>query len=203
MSRRLQILRRATEIFERQGVAHTSMEEIAKAVGLKREALYYYFKSREDILLEIILPQSNSLNLNLRGVLNSNLGSMEKLHGAIQVHLNSYNPGYLEMSVMLRETHFFKDTRKLKELRRTWHEYTDMWVGLVEEGQSNGTFNATLDAKMVSFAMLGMCNWVSRWYDPARNVSIPELIETFFTLCSSGVAPPVGAVQDEVATVPA
>ncbi len=39
MSRRIQILRRATEVFERQGVNRTSIEDIANAVGIKRENL--------------------------------------------------------------------------------------------------------------------------------------------------------------------
>ena len=40
MSRRMEILRRATEVFERRGVNRTSIEDIAKAVGIKREAVY-------------------------------------------------------------------------------------------------------------------------------------------------------------------
>ncbi|HEY5791618.1 MAG TPA: TetR/AcrR family transcriptional regulator [Gammaproteobacteria bacterium] len=190
MSRRMQILRRATEIFERQGVAQTSIEDIAKAVGVKREAIYYYFRSREEILLEIILPQSNSLILNLRGVVHqAGLSSMQKLRGAFEVHLNSFNPGYLEMSVMLREDHVFKDQRKLQELRRTWRDYDGLWVELVREGQARGEFDAGLDAKMTAFGLLGMCNWMSRWYQPGKGATIPELIDTFFRIGAHGITP--------------
>jgi len=189
MSRRMQILRRATEIFERQGVAQTSIEDIAQAVGLKREAIYYYFKSREEILLEIILPQSASLILNLRGVIHqADLSSMDKLRGAIEVHLNSFNPGYLEMSVMLRENHVFKDLRKLQELRRAWRDYSELWVDLVREGQARGEFDPALDPKMTAFGLLGMCNWMSRWYQPGKGVTIPELIDTFFRIGAHGIA---------------
>jgi len=187
MSRRMQILRRATEIFERQGVAQTSIEDIAKAVGIKREAIYYYFKSREEILLEIILPQSKSLNLNLRGVIHADLTGLEKLRGAIAVHLDSYNPGYLEMSVMLRENHFFKDQRRLQELRHTWREYTDLWIDLIRDGQTRGEFDAAFDPKITAYGILGMCNWVSRWYQPGGDASIDQLIDTFFRLSSNGL----------------
>ena len=46
MDRRTEILRRAAEIFERKGVSNTSVEDIAGAIGVTREAIYYYFKSR-------------------------------------------------------------------------------------------------------------------------------------------------------------
>ncbi len=187
MSRRREILRRAAEVFDRQGVANTSIEDIAQAVGIKREGVYYYFKSRGDILLEVILPSSTNLLMNMKGVMRGNMTSMEKLHGAIQTHLNAFNPTYLEMSVALREEHFFRNDAKLSELRRVWDEYSQLWVDLVEEGQGKGEFKKALNAKMTAYAYIGMCNWLARWYDPAKDVPIPELIETYFTLASSGI----------------
>ena len=187
MSRRTQILRRATEIFEQKGVAQTSMEDIAQAVGVKREALYYYFRSRDDILLEIILPQSSSLISNMRNVLETRLDSTAKLRAAIERHLNGYQPGYLEMSVMLREKHHFKDDRRVLELRRTWREYNALGIQLIEEGQASGEFDPELDPKMTVFGILGMCNWVSRWYQPGKGSTVDDLIDTFFRISAQGI----------------
>ncbi len=191
MSRRIEILRRATEVFERQGVSRTSIEDIAKAVGIKREAVYYYFKSRTEILLRIILPQSSRLAFGLRNILNSSQGSRDKLAAAVRNHIESFNPNYLEMAVALREKHFFEDEEKLEELRAVWRDYDRMWVELVEEGQARGEFKRGLDAKIVAFGLLGMCNWVSRWYDPSKEVSIQEVIDTFFALAADGLCPPI------------
>lgn len=190
MSRRQDILRRAAEIFQRRGVANTSMEDIAKAVGIKREGVYYYFKSRDDILLEVILPQSTSLHRNLERICDSRLDSVEKLHAAIQNHLDAFNPAYLEMSVALRESHFTTTDAKLSEIRQIWDSYGDLWTQLVTEGQNAGEFRSELDPKMVAFGLLGMCNWVSRWYDPDKSVSIQEIVETYFSLATIGLKAP-------------
>src|SRR5512139_3351992 len=56
--RREDILRKATELFDRQGYANTSLDDIARAVGIAREGIYYYFKNRAEILLHIIEPRS-------------------------------------------------------------------------------------------------------------------------------------------------
>ncbi len=190
MSRRQDILRRAAEVFERKGVADTSMEDIARAVGIKREGVYYYFKSRGDILVEIILPQSVSLHRNLERICDSRMGSENKLHAAIQNHLDAFNPAYLEMSVALRESHFTSSDAKLSEIRKIWDSYGELWTRLVTEGRDGGEFRADLDPKMVAFGLLGMCNWVSRWYDPDKSVSIAEIVETYFALATGGLKAP-------------
>ena len=187
MSRRSEILQRATEVFERQGVTNTSLEDIAKAVGIKREAIYYYFKGRQDILLEIIQPQSLSLLTGLREIRASDLSASEKLREAIKNHLLGYNPSYLEMSVALREDHFFEDDDYLGDLRETWNEYGLLWQKLIEDGQENGEFRTDLQAKLISFAVLGMCNWLSRWFDPKGELTIEEIIDTYFKLTFEGL----------------
>ncbi len=190
MNRRTEILRRAAEVFARQGVAQTSMEDIARAVGIKREGVYYYFRNRGDILLEIILPQSNSLLKNLQNIVQSNRTSGEKLRAAIESHLDAYNPSYLEMSVALRENHFVDDHRKLDDLKTVWDTYGGLWVALIEEGQAAGQLRREIDAKLAAFGLLGMCNWVSRWYDPHGEVPIHKVAESFFLMASTGLTVP-------------
>jgi AcrR family transcriptional regulator len=190
MSRRIQILRRATEVFERQGVNRTSIEDIANAVGIKREAIYYYFKSRADILLKIILPQSTALVMGLGTIINSNLGPKEKLEAAIRNHLDRFNPNYLEMTVALREDHFLEDEEKAAELREVWNEYNRQWTRLIEEGQAQGIFKPELDPKMLAHGVLGMCNWMSRWYDPGKSISIEEITAIFFNMVAYGIVDP-------------
>jgi AcrR family transcriptional regulator len=190
MSRRIQILRRATEVFERQGVNRTSIEDIANAVGIKREAIYYYFKSRADILLKIILPQSTALVMGLGTIINSNLGPKEKLEAAIRNHLDRFNPNYLEMTVALREDHFLEDEEKAAELREVWNEYNRQWTRLIEEGQAQGIFKPELDPKMLAHGVLGMCNWMSRWYDPGKSISIEAITAIFFNMVAYGIVDP-------------
>ncbi len=198
MSRRTEILRRATEVFERQGVNRTSIEDIAKAVGIKREAVYYYFKSRGEILLRILLPQSSRLSLNLQIILGSSMSSRDKLTAAVRNHLESFNPNYLEMAVALREKHVFDDEEKLEELRVIWRDYDRMWVRLVEEGQAAGEFDPRLNPKVAAFGLLGMCNWLSRWYDPAKEIPLEDVIHDYAAMALNGLScrmPPALAAE--------
>lgn len=186
-NRKREIVRRAAELFAQKGVSHTSIEDIASAVGIKREGVYYYFKNRSDILLEIILPQSRSLLLGLQLIIRSNSSFLGKLQSAIELHLDAYNPSYIEMSVALKEQHFDLDEGRVSELRTVWEAYGRLWTDLVRGGQDSGEFNADVDPKITAYGLLGMCNWVSRWYDPDKSMTIAQITKTFSILAATGV----------------
>ena len=47
----------AMECFERYGLDKTTLDDIAKAVGLNKTSLYYYYKKKEDIFIEVALRE--------------------------------------------------------------------------------------------------------------------------------------------------
>ena len=50
------ILQTARELFVRQGVQQTSLQEIADHLGITKPALYYHFASREELVRSIVTP---------------------------------------------------------------------------------------------------------------------------------------------------
>jgi hypothetical protein len=73
------------------------------------------------------------------------------------------------------------------EMDQTWRRYESMWTRIIAEGQTAGAFAYCGDPKMIAFAILGMCNWLARWYDPRKSVSVDELIETYFEMLAHGL----------------
>ena len=52
--RQMQIINKATKLFMKKGYAQTSMREISKATGIDIRNLYYFIKSKEEILFLVI-----------------------------------------------------------------------------------------------------------------------------------------------------
>ena len=46
----------ARELFTQQGVQRTSLQDIADRLGVTKPALYYHFRSREDLVRSILQP---------------------------------------------------------------------------------------------------------------------------------------------------
>lgn len=188
MKRKREIVRRATEVFERKGVQGASFEEIAEAVGIKREGLYYYFRDRAAILVEIILPPSETLLKGLKHIMDSTKTFQDKLRLALENHLDRFDPNYLEMAVALREHHIYEANQEMEKLRKIWKQYSDLWIELIREGQAEGVFKSGQNPKLVAFGILGICNWLSRWYDPAKDIPVTELIDTYYSMILLGIS---------------
>lgn len=52
--RRDAILERAIEVFQQFGLRKTTMEDIAQRSGLKKGSLYYYFRSKEEVIAQVV-----------------------------------------------------------------------------------------------------------------------------------------------------
>ena len=180
-------MRRAAEIFERDGYEAASIESIADAVGVKREAIYYYFKNKAHILNAVIRPASESMLKGIDVILGLDVSSQKKLLLALQNHIDRFNPNFLEMSVIARDQRLLDKLPECRELAKIWSRYTHRWIALVTEGQENGQFVATLNTKVVAYTILGMCNWLSRWYDPAKSITPTEIVHIYFRLIGGGL----------------
>jgi len=178
-SRREEILKAAQELFLRKGYANTSLDDIAREVGIKREGLYYYFPNRSQILIEIIKPLGLQLRDRVKEIQESDARPDEKMRRTVENHLMRFEHRFAESQITLRDDYFSENEDVLAEMRPIWDEYERLWVAIIEEGQDKGVFDATLDARIAHLGILGLCNWAARWYKPGKSMPVPELIEMY------------------------
>lgn len=57
-SKKASILKGASEVFARYGYDKTTLDDIGKRCGLNKASLYYYFKNKEEIFIEVILAET-------------------------------------------------------------------------------------------------------------------------------------------------
>lgn len=185
--RREEIIHCATKLFDEKGYFNTSLDDIAQEVGIKREALYYYFKNRTELLLVIIEPQAIALIKGMQDVMDSGMPATDKLRAAIANHLERFDHHYPEMTIALRDGIMEVGDPVRVPMTRFWETYENLWTRLISEGQATGLFRSIGEPKMIAFGILGMCNGLSRWYKPNRPAATEELTETYFAMVSEGL----------------
>ena len=78
--RKAQIIDVSTELFREKGYHATSLDDIADRIGFTKPAIYYYFKSKEDILFAIVDEIVDSGLERMEAVAATDLSPTEKMH---------------------------------------------------------------------------------------------------------------------------
>ena len=132
-NRREEILRAAQDLFHRQGYANTSLDDIARAVGIKREGVYYYFPNRTQILITIIKPLGLQLRDRVREILESDASPEEKICQTVENHLMRFENRFAESKITLRDDYFAENEDVLAEMQPIWDEYETLWVAIISQ----------------------------------------------------------------------
>lgn len=78
--RKSQILKAARETFTEQGFHNTRMSDIAEASGLSKGALYWYFESKDAIILSLLEKVFEPELKDLKSLLEDNRSTEERLY---------------------------------------------------------------------------------------------------------------------------
>lgn len=195
------IVATATELFARNGFGATSLDEIADILGATKGALYYHIKNKEDILRHIYLMVLAASEEPLAQIAESALPPAEKLQRAIMHQALVAADRSPAMTVFYREQpHLTGPFAKEIILRKK--AYERYFEQIIEEGQTTGVFAASVDAKIVAFGVLGMCNWLSQWYKSDGYYTPQQIAAMFVRMMMSGLnasalLPPLVATEDD------
>lgn len=192
-TKRADVIRRATELFDEYGYHTTSMQDIADAVNLAKPSLYHYFSSKDEILhlihdefIELLIGKHEAraktadTKTLLRGSMGDVLELMKTHRGSVRVFFESH-----------RDLH--PDHHAEIVLKR--RQYEQMITDVVKQGVGDGTFRADLSDRDPSVtltvkAMFGMCNWAYQWYQVSGELQPREISDFFWRILEYGLVPP-------------
>lgn len=184
------ILTAAAAVFSEKGYHNASIREIARASGFSLAGLYYYFSSKEELLY---LVQDHALEELLRGLEERLTGVHEpeqRLRILIDNQLTYFVSNMAAMKVLSHEATSLK--REYRErLRARKRRITAIASEILREIQPRSDF----DARVATFALFGMMNWIYNWYRPGRDVPVNRLVEDITSIFLGGYAGPAHEVE--------
>ncbi len=84
------IIKSARECFARYGYDKTTLEDIGKIAKLNKASLYYYYKNKEDIFIQVILQESTQYMSDLQKKTESYEGYEDKIINYLTDRLKYY-----------------------------------------------------------------------------------------------------------------
>jgi len=93
----------AMKCFAKYGLDKTTLEDIAKEVGLNKASLYYYYKNKEDIFLEVAITEGTEFLAKLQEHVLEKKGTEARVAYYLVERINYYN-NILNMNRVSAET---------------------------------------------------------------------------------------------------
>jgi AcrR family transcriptional regulator len=154
----------AVDLFQRKGYFATSISEIAAQCGIQKASIYYHYPSKENILFHIQQTTMEELTAylydNLDGLtdIEARMGAAVRSH--VRFHLNRQKETFIANSELrgLTPEHY-------QEIVRMRDAYEQIFQQIIREGHEGGVFAAD-DVKILSYAILTLCNAGAIWFNP-------------------------------------
>jgi len=188
----------AARLFASKGYAETSMEDIASELGMLKGSLYYYVKSKHDLVGMVLGDAIVELGSGLTKVVESNSSYTDKLKRAFYFHIKYFHAHYPRTLLFLEHRYHDLPEAQKKRVKKARDEYEGLWRRLVLEGIERGEFRSDLDVTIVVRALLGMCNWMTKWYKAGDKWGPDEIAEVFYVIAMQGLRPMPCKAQDEL-----
>jgi AcrR family transcriptional regulator len=163
-----EIYDQATRLFAERGFAGTSFQDIADAVGLTRPALYYYVKSKDELLAKLVAEITESFAAGIGAIARrADLDPAAKLHAITKMSVQRQAEYAARFRLLIRsEAELPDNLARAHEAGR--RAVLKAVARVIDQGIEEGVFRPA-DARTAALGILGMINWVAWWFQPDRD----------------------------------
>lgn len=180
------VLRRAIELFNRQGYDATSMGDLARELGLTKSAIYHHVPSKEALLSAALDEALDRLGAAIEGAAGAEGASAHaRLRAAV------------EESVRILATHLPAVTLLLRVRGNSPVEVAalgrrrlldDQLARLVRAAVDEGSLRDDIPPDLISRLIFGTVNSLAEWYRPGGAVDPDVLARSVANLVFDGLA---------------
>ncbi len=182
------ILAQAAALFARQGYSGTSMNEVAKASGISKPALYHYVRDKQQLAATIAQEHVARLEAVVHDVERLQLDPEPKLRELILRFVAEYAGAQNAHRVLTEDVRFLDAEDRAHVVtaeRRVVDAFADA-VAAVRPGTSAAAMH-----KPLAMLLFGMINWMFTWIKPHGRLSYDDMAPVVCDLFFGGI----GAVQ--------
>ena len=183
-----EVYRTAAQIILRKGYDATSVNDIANALGMTKAGLYHYISGKKELLFDIMTFGLDELRDECVNPASSIKDPTERLHFIITKHAELVTRGQGVITILVDEITALSPAqgRKITARKRDYFEKLRNTLSQVKEEGKLQDVNVTTAA----FCILGMINWLSRWYRPEGPLTPDQIGEELCRIVLHGLISP-------------
>jgi AcrR family transcriptional regulator len=179
------VLRRAIDLFNRQGYDATSMGDLAAELGFTKSAIYHHVPSKTHLLKEALDEGLDNLSAVLdRADAAVSETAYERLRGAVRGSIEVLVEHLPAVTLLLRVRGNGEVEQEALRRRRV---IDDRLADLVRAAVEEGALRDDLDPYLISRLLFGMVNSLTEWVRPEGRYDARQLAEAVATVAFDGL----------------
>jgi AcrR family transcriptional regulator len=183
------VVRGAIDVFNRRGYDGTSMEDLAKELGVTKSAIYHHVPSKSHLLeaaLDEALDGLTSVIDQARSA-DSATSAYDRLRTAVAQSIEVLAAHLPAVTLLLRVRG--NSEVELEALRRR-RDIDAALAALVQDAVDEGALRADIDPGLISRLLFGTVNSLIEWYRPDGPQDAAAVASAITTLAFDGLAAP-------------
>lgn len=170
----------AARLFEQKGYQNTTIDDIARALGIAKPTVYQYVRSKGWLLERIF----ESVLVRLKSALDK-VVQMEDPQAQVRAAVQYFVDAVHDLTPYFLI--FFGEERELppqtrKRFRAWGRELTMDVANMIERAQRAEVVRPDVDPKIAAFFLIGMLQSTARWYSPKGPLSKDEIAEQAYRM---------------------
>jgi AcrR family transcriptional regulator len=185
------IISESIKLFLAKGFRGTSVKEITEAAGIGRGTLYWYFKSKDEILVSIFEKWEKAFVDGLRKAVNDREGNFTAKYKAFHKFSTEFARDERELAIVfntLLNEIVGTNSRAETAVKASHERYRCLLEAMLEEGKKDGSVKRDLDsllyAHVIAASHTGM---LVEWFVNGKDLNVGPFVRAFRDMILKGV----------------
>lgn len=186
--RRAEICRTAAQMIRERGFGATSVNDIARALGITKAGLYHYIRSKEALLGEVLSFGMDQVDAEVVAPAMAIPDPEERLRQLVVRHARIVTRAHGAVTQLVDEVPHLPPAARRRVTKRM-RKYFDLLRDTLGELKAAGRLG-DIDPTVAAFSILGMIHWLPRWFRQGRRLTAARVADEIAKMALNGLVRP-------------
>lgn len=183
--RKTEIVSVSAQLFKEKGYSAVTMRDIAQAMNIKAASLYNHIKSKQEILVLIVIEIAEEFTNVMNEIVSSDISSIQKIEKVIQLHIDITLRNSDALACLNNDWMHLTDN-ELQYFIKMREEYEQNFREIVKKGIQTKELQ-NINPEVIVFSTLSTLRTLYLWYNKSKNLNEATLRKNMSQVLLNGI----------------
>ncbi len=175
-------------MFAERGLKATTVRDIADSAGILSGSLYHHFKSKEQMVEEVMRDFLDWLFARYEQIIATEPDPLARFKGLFMASFDAIEHRHAQVVIYQDEAKRLGILPQVAFVDERNRQQRKMWVDVLKQGMAEGVFRSDLNVDLV-YRFIRDTTWVSvRWYQPGGPLTAQQVGQKYLAIVLGGIA---------------